>query len=276
MSEVTKIEDFIRQSVKGRESVLEVAKEMLDGKEASVIKLSQPVIEPVRAESPAVSHIFNHVGPFITYLQKYGCEDTVILANVYVCGGSIVACLNERADKGRESISMVPSIHPLFAPWYSKLTEDPCLSMRCAAEFFTEHHRTIAQPDSRELRMTFNQIKVSKQTTIQAGQGVQSLNGIMVETLIQGVKQTEPMELPETITIRTPIYLGTPVIDIEIDLSVYEDDGVVFCKFTSSDFAVKQLEVFEAMLAEVQRELGSTAVCGAGRLLYQDWKYIKP
>ncbi len=261
-SEVIKLEEFLRNAFHGRESVIEVAKEMLDGKEAAIVKLSRPPVEPVRAESMARNHTFHQIEAFIDYLEKYGGSNTVALAEVR--SQRVRAVLDEAAPEGFETVAFIPQIHPLLEPWMGVMKNTSVMSAKGAATLILQNKRTIVE-DVQSLLLVFNQIKISKKVEIQTGSGVRSINGMMVETQIQGQVKNEIIELPEFITIEAPLFVGTPSVKIEIDLAVQEVNNQAMVGFSSSDLNVKILEAFcQSRLRQYSREhqdraIGSTA-----------------
>ena len=276
--EATKLMQFIREVAKGQENALDIQNLVTAGGEKrTVIALQNRELqpeqpkEPILAKSPRRAHIFHDVQTFKSYIKKVKTDNTVILANVE--SRSISAIVDDLTKEGGcEIVALVPPIHPLFAPWNSILDETmPVLQF---AEFAMMHRRAVKKPEGRELAMVLSQIKASTRIEVAQGKGAKSLNGIMVETLIQGQKGTDLVEIPETISIRVPLFLGTDPKDIEIDLLISGDrENRIFVKAISGDVLQAQVEAFEDMVRELADLEG--LVAGLGAPGYQSWETLE-
>ena len=63
------------------------------------------------------------------------------------------------------------------------------------------------------------------------------------------------MDLPDYITIQSPLFVGGKAIEIEIDLTIEEQNGQVSVSFTSSDLMVKMIEEFERIVHDIEFSL---------------------
>lgn len=229
------ISEFLRGIGNGRETVFDLSKQMEDGKEATVIKLSyrelSPEVRPapIRSESPSRNHEFHDCDTFIKWLILNGTPSSVVLGNV---GKLAFHCVvDESQREGFEMVSFVPQIHPLWKPW-EELVVGRAMEVLAFARFAMERRRQVVEPDGRELALMFSQLTADSKITVNRGQGNRAINGVMVETTIQGVRKDFPVELPEMIRVRVPLFIGLPPADIEIDLLVHSPDTksiVVFC-----------------------------------------------
>jgi hypothetical protein len=96
----------------------------------------------------------------------------------------------------------------------------------------------------------------------------------MVETKIQGKTAEAFVELPETLTIRLPLFVGEPESDIEIDLLVGSQDTTIWVSASASGVLDAQLRAFSAMCDRIKEEL-TEAVVGLGSVKHGSWKYLQ-
>jgi hypothetical protein len=282
------LSEFLRKVVQGEENVLEVSEEVLgpdEGDPGSGPKRSvtvalqnrllqpEPIRAPERKESPARAHVFNEVDGFCAYINRYGGKNTVVLG--YVTGEVIRAVLDDTSALGREIVNLSPDIHPLLEPWEKGLGRD--IPVREFAEFIILNRRQITDPEPKSLAMILSQIRLSKEIEVQSGRGLTAVNGVMIKSRIQGIDQSDWLELPETICIVVPIFVGTPPVRMEIDLMICEVDGEVIVRMASSDLKTKELEAFEAMVQDVKSKwipTAGAAVMGLGSVSYTEWQYL--
>ena len=272
---MTSIEKFLEEVEVGQENAISIVREMLpDGKENITLAMQNRILQPEqpkhpqKRQSPARAHVFHDIDGFVEYLEEYRTENTVVLTNVEA--QSICAILDDKAYNGFETIRMQPIIHPLFEAWESLL--DVNCTVNTFAEFIMSNRRQIIDPDGRETALLFGQIRAAINTTIQKGRGKSSINGIMVETEIQGERNSEPVELPETITIECPLYVGTEPIRIEFDLLVHMSCDEVAVRMSSSQVKAARIDIFMAMIENL-RSIGKLLV-GLGQPDHRDWNYL--
>lgn len=273
----TKIADFLRTVPKGNENAIELSELGLsDGGKARVVALQnrqlqpEPPIAPDRAESPRRQHIFHDVEGFGRYLEAYKSKHTVVLADVP--NVTIHAVLDETAENGFEVVTLQPQTHPLFAPW-QKLLANEAVDILSFARFVLQHRRSIIKPDGLETALLFGQVRAASKVTLQKGVGKKSVNGLVVETEIQSDRQAEPVDLPDTLTIRCPLYVGTPAVDLEIDLltAVIADSVAVIV--SSSHVLEAEVEAFAGMVSALGEIEG--IVVGLGRPEHDSWIYLR-
>lgn len=268
-------EEILRQVKKGRESTLDIARQTLgDGREAVTYTVvdrkaqDERPAPPVRAESPRRAHRFASLEGFVDWLTRYGTMDTTVWADLD--GLVFYGVLDERALNGVEVVSFRPPIDPSFKPWYALISNDSgstnatnAFDPDCAGGgveiaafslFVRAHRRIVTEPDPRALALRLGQITVSETVTIRRGVGVSSVNGVMCETTIAGEKSphVEAVELPETLTLRTPLFLGRDPVDLTVDLTVLpvkRDTGTaVYVMATCPDLEALVAQEFRAML----------------------------
>jgi len=186
----------------------------------------------------------------------------------------IQAVMNERAEDGFEVMSFSPLMHPFWKPWAYLLENTAPLPIRDFAKFVVAQRHVIVDPDPETLALTLAQVRVSKKVEMQTGFGVQSINGIMVETSIQGQKaQMEPVALPTRITLDCPMFVQRPNVRIEIDLIVDMEGDKVVVDIVSGDAEAKATAAFTEMIDEMRAKLPEAKVT-LGRVKHEGWRYI--
>lgn len=281
---------LLRAAPEGQETLIEVAQEMLlnvkgeaTGEKKITVALQRRKMneeapaEPVRAPSPKRRHCFFDIDGFGDYLKRFGGEDTLVLSNPEASMMTVV--LDERATDGYELIAFKPQIHPVFRPWENLLNVGKPVPIREFVDFISNNRRIIANPNGRDLLMSLMQVRMSREVELHQGEGSKSLNGILVRTNVTGGgtggSQTSYVDLPETITIKTPIYLGTGITELEIDLIVggNEQTGVVV-RVSAGDLLQKRVEQFELMFNTL-RGLLPKVTLGSGDVNHMAWEYLK-
>jgi len=270
----------LREILPGQESAVEIARKVLgDGKDQVTFVIRSEPLPPIRVDSPPRAHEFHEVGGFADYLmRRYGAEggaDTVVLADIG--SGTISAVLDEKATKGFEIVTFRPKAHPLITPWLQFLNDAQGLEVRVLAEFVLANRRSIVEPDPRELVLLLGQVRASKNVTLEYGRGNLGVNGVMVETTIQGKSQTTPVSLPDMIRIRAPLFVETPEKTVEIDLlaSAVGDATRIHVRGVSADLAVARVEAFDAFVAHIEKTV-PTAVVARGRPDHGRWEVVPP
>jgi len=257
---------FLRKVAEGKENALEIVKEVLeDGKEKVTIALQnrvlqpEPPLKPERADSPKRAHEFHDVDGLISYLERYKTENTVVFGDAN--SGRISVVLDEEASLGFEVLYLSPALHPLFKPWASLIAKG-ALDITEFAEFLLQNRRVIVEPNARELVLNFSQVRASIRTTVRKGRGTKAINGVMVESEIQGEGSSEPIDLPETITIETPLYVNTVPREMELDLLVASEGEKVVVLLGSAMVEEAKYKAFEEMLASVSNVEDVTTAFG--------------
>lgn len=261
----------------GKQTVVEVARSVINNKENLKFVIEnrevqpEPPALPPRKESPRRAHIIHDAEGFAAYLEKYKTENTVVMVDV--SEQRACAVIDDTATKGFEIITLQPVIHPLFVPWRNMMAIDKHIVLRAFAEILAENRRSIIKPDGRELVLMLSQVKASRKTTLQRGFGKHSVTGIVCEVDIVGDTKNEEIELPDSITIKAPLYLATEPTIIEIDITLDADDSNVYVKCSSADLVEKQVKAFETMLEKVRAIDG--VVVTLGKPAYDEWDYLE-
>ncbi len=226
---------------------------------------------PRRAESPRRNHTLHSAESLKDYLTLYATDQCVVMADVNQ--EIIRAVLDETAENGKEIIYMKPAIHPKLAPWLEII--DKVVPVHKLATFIMQNRRTIISPDPREMAVLFHNLRMSKAITVYDGKGARAVNGISIETTIQGKKENQFVELPQSIKLYTPIYVGTDPVEFEIDLLVHAqtEEGKAAVDITSSELTTARVEAFEQMLQSL-KNVRENVVTGFGVLDSADWRYL--
>ncbi len=199
--------ELLRRIDPGRESIVELVKDLTSDEPIHRVEFSQKVIPAERQESPAREHMLYSVDGVISYLGKYKTPNTVILADV--AEGSMSICIDETAKTGVEVLRFVPQIHPLFAPWDAAIAAKE-MPVEKFAQFLFQNRELIQDHDGKELALLFSQVRASTKTTVDRGRGPKAINGIVCETTIQGQAKQEQVDFPESVTVLAPSCTITP------------------------------------------------------------------
>ena len=280
------VEDLLRRIDRGKETTIDVARDLLklDGKDVPrlCLKVESRTIQPedprppVRRESAARRHTFHDADGFVAYLQRYATADTVVLADM--AAQQIGTVLDENADHGRELLSLAPILHPLFQPWADKI--DKRIEISQFALFLTQNRSAVT--GGREMALLFAQVRIAKKIEINKGHGTKQLNGVVCQTEIQGTKDSANVQLPESITLHVPIYVGTAAQDIEVDLTLIDAGETVAVALTSANLLEARARTFEEILDAIRGQLdgdgdeptAKSITVGLGRLGYTGWAYL--
>jgi len=274
-----KIADFIREVPPGNENAIELSRETLeDGGKVTVVALQNRILqpedptEPELARSPRRAHVLHDAEGLVAYLEKYKTDNTVILADAVA--EVVTAIIDEKAAKGFELVTFRPQRHPLFTPWLNML--GAWMPLRKAIDFLLDNRRVIIEPDGKQLARDLSQIKVSKKVEMMQGVGTHSINGVMVETAIEGKKGTSPIELPDEITIEAPMYVGCQAVPLIMDVSIESStEHGVLIRMASPDILTKAGEQFDQFLRAIKAGLGGDCTVALGSAGHQDWKVLR-
>lgn len=275
-----KVADLLRGVMPDSETVFHLANE-LEGQQGRRLVIEQRKVlpeqreeQPLKAERPPREHCFFDAPGFVRYLARYGSQSTVVLADP--TKPMVSAILDEaNEDQPPEILTLVPQPHPRWKPWADCLTRS--FEVREFVSFLRLNRRAIHQPDGRQLVLALSQVRASQEVRLHTGQGHESLNGLLVRTKIQGEESTDLVDLPETITIRTPIFVGAPEQDVEMDIILRMEGEHVFASLASGDIREAEIEAFQAMVDEIHRDLGSgedAMVVTFGEPNHGAWHYL--
>lgn len=234
-------------------SVNALVKKLEDGGKHLIVEMRtlnpEPPAFPTRMETPPRDHLFYDAEGFVSYLQKFGTPNTVILADQKT--GRIEAIIDENSMRGVEVISLFPQIHPRWQPWDALIGKTIPLS--AFVDFLRNNRRAVFGGDNdggRSLLLALSQIRASTEVELCEGSGKNSMNGIMIKTRIQGKESSSLAELPETIKIKTPIFIGEQDVQIEMDLILDTAEGgkIVTARIASADLLEAKIAAFEKIV----------------------------
>lgn len=271
------LHDMLTRVVKGEQTTFDLVKDLEGGGnklvvEQRILNPEEPR-KPQRAETESRAHRFFSAKGFIAYLEDYGSKGTVIYADSK--RRMLHAVLNESDAGGVEIVTLEPQVHPRWEPWDKML--DETMPLAAFVDFLRNNRRAINDPDGRELLLTLSQVKASTEVTLHQGSGKESLNGLMLKTRIQGKENTELVDLPDIITLKTPIYVSEPEVDIELDViidAVQGGQGIV-ARFASADILEARITAFETIvkrISSLEKEIEAVVTDGAPE--YIPWTYI--
>lgn len=225
---------------------------------------------PKRAESLARGHVFYEIDGFIEYLKKYGGEKTVIFADPQA--GIVQATLDETAANGREVLMFKPMLHPQWKPW-DELIEESKITLQQFLEHCSNNRRGISSPNPRDLVLMFSQVNACSKVEVMQGQGKNSINGVVIKTEIKGAENSTFEELPDTLVLDLPIYVGTQPATIEIDITLSARPGEgVNVTLAAGDLLEAKYRIFASMFMKF-KELDKATVT-MGTVSQHDWRYL--
>jgi hypothetical protein len=266
--ELKKILEEIRV---GEETVLDITGGEKDRKLTIAMRKLHPeeARAPKRCESKARKHAFLAAKSLAAYIGAYGGPDTVVFADPEK--EEISAVLDERAKDGFEVVTMKPQVHPLWAPWLDLANRRHPLDT--FAGFLAQHRRSIVG-DSREIVMLFSQIRASVKIEVQRGRGAKAINGVVCTTEIAGQRKAEDVELPDTITVRAPLYVDTEPKEIELDLTVEAHGESISVLVSAGSIAEARVKAFEEMVEAVRGSV-KQGTFTFGRPSHAAWDYLR-
>lgn len=260
---------------RGKRSLVEIAQDALpDGAKALSVTIRRPVEEPVRAETPRRAHLFESVRVMAKYLETRGTVNSVALIDAATGETSVV--LDETQDKGLEVVKFKPRMHPLLVPWV-KAISDSNLGVEAFIALVMANKKAIQCPPPAQLLAVVRQLRISKSSTMECGQGCDAVNGVMVHTTIRGVAQDQVVSLPDEIRIKVPLFIEMPEQEITLDLVVAESgcpSDPITIKMSSADLEVVRLNQVQEMAESIKDAMPEGAVVGFGSVGHSPWPYI--
>lgn len=288
MSEQTPFNELIENITQNKATAFSVVENLdsegdTDGKKLVIEQRELQPEEPIIREIDRAAkrgHIFYDVGRFCDYLNREANIDrlTVLMnPHTYVAA----AVLDEDDAQDRELIELRLSEHTILKDWRSEIF-DRQVDVLQFAKFVMRHRRCVVDPPGRELAMLFSQVTMSKAVNVERGQGAKAVNGIMCTVEISGQKQSVPVELPEMITVRLPLFIGdNEEFELEVDLLVEatgDDSVAVFATASGLDDA--KAESMDTVLGILRSGLNHDEasahmpVVALGEVRNLDWNYV--
>ena len=249
-------------------NALVVTKKMLEGgKEEVTLNLTKKKIMPERMESPPRNHICHEATTFAQLIEKNISADTIVLIDVE--NEVVSAVLNDKAEKGFEVILLKPAMDPRFKILEQTILNKSLSPKQFATAALLNRELMRAQP---HLPMLLKQITIANNVVAHEGMGNNSVNGLTCETQVKAGRGSEEIVLPDEIEIETPIYIGTPIQNFKIQVTVLPQSATeVKIQVTSPDAELKKFQVFQDMLADIKAL--KDVLVGYGKPWYDNWKY---
>jgi hypothetical protein len=274
------LKDLVTTVLEGEQTIFKVTRDV-EGAPGSLtierrkLQPEQPK-EPQRALTPARRHVFYAIDGFVAYLRRYGSDQTVLYADGLT--RTVHAVLNEKAERGVETVVLELMPHPLAQPWMD-LMQKPPLPIKDFVDFLRAHRRAIISPPGREFVLLLSQIKMAQEVTVLEGSGRTTINGVLVKTMIQGQQQSDEIDLPDVVGLRLPLFVGGAPVTVELDL-VISSPGLgqgVTAALVSADFEAACQEAFdnEVLALEMGFVDEMKMVLAHGRPDYVDWAIVK-
>lgn len=273
---VKQLTDVITSALPNRTTVFEVIEAVEgQGKRLEVCHIAdkpQP-LPPVPSPARLRAHEFNDIEGLGHYLQVYGSERTVVLADVQ----QLTACISlneENGEGGFETVTFKPVFHPAFATWMKIVGQTlPVLDF---ASFVMANRRFVE--DGRSLAILFSQMRMSKKIEIAQGRGKKALNGIMVSVEIGGTRSEEFQELPETLFINVPVFLQSEPWRVELDLLVFERDNDIYVSISANDVETVRANQFIADITRLREKMGEfypDMAVTFGKIQFKDGEFLR-
>jgi hypothetical protein len=268
---------LLRRATEGSETVFDIKEE--DGiRRVEIIRreaapeLPELRREPLPLDRPQRrNHIFHDHLSFAAYVAREAKgEDSLILADA--SSEVIRAVLRESYTEQPEFVLMKPTIHPMFEPWLAIL--DKRIPVLQFGLFCARNRSTIVEPPGRQVALTFQQIKMAKTIEVNRGVGAKALNGIVIQTDIGGKSTSDLVEIPESIKIECPVYIGSYALEIVLDVLITGEDDEVVVYVTCPLLAARRNEAFESFVLGIREALGPGYIVGLGSVKHAAWDTI--
>jgi len=273
------MKNFLENVANGQVNAITVCRDLAgpDGKSQTVTLVNKPV-DPIRRESPARQHTFHEADGFVAFLGKNKTPNLVVLADVD--SRQAAAVLDDTAEKGFENIILKPAFHPRFKTLLSTI-----LINQGSEQGITRFAKRVMMSkeiivkadnlDGKQLAMQMMQITVSHNITACEGDGISAINGIMCKSKIKSGTGQATIELPETITVKTPIFINTEPVQFDIELLITAGDSETPPSVIAMapQMEEKIAEVFETILEPIKKI--EDAIVSYGQLDTTNWDYVK-
>ncbi len=246
----------ILEAISEDRTTIDVAKALLeDGKErVSLVVRQEPVVRERLESGPRAHRIDTWMG-VVAYVEKYHTENTVIFADARAERALVV--IDERAATGVETLTFQPQVDAEFTPWADLIAVGE-IAAPDLATFIRANRRTIVDPDGKELALLFSQMRTATAIRLDQGRGGKSVNGVVVETKIQGQKKSELVDIPETVKVRCPIFFDEEPVDLEVDLDAYTQGqpGMtqILVRVSAPGYVKARQQGFDAIITAISEE----------------------
>lgn len=231
---VEPISEMMRMLIEGQESIVQVKEEVCpEGKPETTIRFGRRKLQPEPAEEPTFrrslrrAHTFYDGVSVIEYLKNNTEESAkvVVIADPSTLKAAIVLDETLYHTGGREVCFFQPCLDPVFEKWAHLCRQSAGMEVKAFALFLLQNRRLIVDSEAitgHQMALLFSQVKSAETVESHTGVGAKSVNGVMVSVNIQGTLQETPMDLPEQITIKTPIFTtDQEAVECVFDLTIY-------------------------------------------------------
>lgn len=272
------IKALMQQAPEGIETVFELQKALQrddhgQEREVPALVISRRQLQPEQeaeaqfGRTPPAAHTFYAVNGFIDYLDRYGTPSTVVLVDPQA--QRVQAILSESKLKhsggeeepvgnrgGRTVIKLEPQVHPRWEPWRQLLNQR--LPIMAFVDFLRMNRRSIASPDGRELTLALAQIRCSTEVVLHRGTGKEAVNGLITRTSIRGKEDSQHVDLPEEFTVRTPLWVDTPEVEVRLDLilNANKEGSEVMAQIASADLREAEVAAFDQLTEKLRSAWG--------------------
>lgn len=229
--------------------------------EFKLVKEAKPL-----ALTPPRAHEFTAVDGFVAYLKKVA-PGAVVLCNALT--GRCQAVLDEGRVGGVEVVGFTPQLHPTFAAWNTIFGQR--MGATELATFIQKQRRAIN--NGAALASSLRQIKASTKIELHEGQGNGATNGVTVTTKIQGKEANKDIDVPDTITITTPLFVDSQhpaAIELDLLLEGVSGGTGVLATITAPGLDVLRFEELQEYATKFEG-----FQFGFGTVDHAAWKYIE-
>jgi hypothetical protein len=207
-----------------------------------------------KAERPGRRHVFADVPSFAGFVLKHYTDGAAV--EVLADTDRIVAI--DRAGWYRDEVACVLTKHPDLAKWETAFVG--AIGQKALVRFLQRMAPTL--DPSQGLLGAVQNFDVSG--TTERSSKVND-NGVIE---IKGQRTTTQMnvKLPASFTVRTPIYLDGPLVDIVVGLGIDIDSAEPSFTLTPRNLEMAKLEAYRAEVSALRGLLGDGYLVGAGKL----------
>lgn len=207
-----------------------------------------------KAERPARRHVFADVSSFADFIRKHYPDGL----GVEILADTERINAIDFASWERDEIACVLTKHPDLVAWESAFKSHH--PQKGAVRFLQKMAHTLVSTEA--LLGTIQNFDVSGTTerTCKVND-----NGVIE---VKGQRTTTQMnvKLPASFTVRTPIYLDGPAVDIVVGLGLDLDSADPVFAFVPRNLEIVKLDAYRAEVANLRGLLGADYLVGAGKL----------
>ena len=262
------IEDVLKELPHRKPTALSVYREMSKDNEAiaKVVIQNEPEIRKLEPIGTKV-HNLEDVESLKRYIQKFRTENTVVYCSRE--DAFVTVILDEKHEAINDQLRFSPKYTPGFKETMASSDRVPDF-----LAWFRCNKRYIVSPDPKEFIALTSLVKIETVMETIIGTGKNAKSGYMCESKVRGSEENVPIEFPETIIFRSPVFFGTPEIEIEIELDVVmnEDEHL---RINRRCYERKEatIEAFGLIAQDLEEKVGSMATVVSGNPQYCSHHY---